>query len=130
MKKIKLLIAALALFACAGLAFAQENMISHGDFEGADIKEWIAEGSTITLPAGKGVNGSTALLVRGKYNWSGVGKDLTKIGSNLTRQIKVNASQMLLWQFSLMIFPKKIMTTLFTWDLIQKVILTQVLLLI
>ncbi len=79
MKKIKLLLAALAVFACTSFVFAQENMIAKGDFEGADIKEWIAEGSTITLPAGKGVNGSTALLVRGKYNWSGVGKDLTKM---------------------------------------------------
>ena len=79
MKKMKLLLAALAVFACTGFVFAQENMIAHGDFEGADVKEWIAEGRTITLPAGKGVNGSTALLVRGKYNWSGVGKDLTKM---------------------------------------------------
>ena len=79
MKKIKLIIAALTVFACAGIAFAQENIIAHGDMEGASLGEWIAEGSTLTLPAGKGVSGSTALYVRGKFNWSGVGKDLTKL---------------------------------------------------
>ena len=79
MKKIKILVAAVAMFVCAGFAFAQENIIPHGDMEGASLGEWIAEGSTLSLPAGKGVSGSTALYVRGKFNWSGVGKDLTKM---------------------------------------------------
>ena len=79
MKKIKILVAAIAMFVCAGFVFAQENIIAHGDMEGASLGEWIAEGSTLSLPAGKGVSGSTALYVRGKFNWSGVGKDLTKM---------------------------------------------------
>ena len=31
MKKIKILVAAIAMFVCAGFAFAQENIIAHGD---------------------------------------------------------------------------------------------------
>lgn len=79
MKKIKFLIAALA-FVAGSVAFAQENIVAHGNMEdGASEKEWYEEGSTITLKKGKGVAGSTGLYVRGKYNWSGVGKDLTKL---------------------------------------------------
>ena len=78
MKKIKFLVAALA-FIAGTAAFAQENIIAKGNMEGANVNDWIAEGSTLSLKAGKGVAGSTGLYVRGKYNWSGVGKDLTKL---------------------------------------------------
>ena len=39
MKRIKLIVAALTVFACAGLAFAQENIIPHGDMEGGSVNE-------------------------------------------------------------------------------------------
>lgn len=77
MKKIKIVLAALAFLAC-GTAFAQQNLIADGDMEGAGVATWIAEGSTLTLKKGTGVAGSTALYVRGKYNWSGLGRDVTK----------------------------------------------------
>ena len=77
MKKIKVVLAALAFLAC-GSAFAQQNLIADGNMEGAGVTTWIAEGSTLTLKKGAGVAGSTALYVRGKYNWSGLGRDVTK----------------------------------------------------
>lgn len=77
MKKIKFVLAALALLA-ASTAFAQQNLIADGNMEGAGTTTWIAEGSTLTLKKGAGVAGSTALYVRGKYNWSGLGRDVTK----------------------------------------------------
>ena len=48
MKKIKVVLAALAFLAC-GTAFAQQNLIADGNMEGAGVTTWIAEGSTLTL---------------------------------------------------------------------------------
>ena len=72
-----IVIGAYILFICTGLVFAQENIISHGNMEGAALSEWIAEGSSLSFVSGKGIDGTAALYVRGKFNWSGVGRDLT-----------------------------------------------------
>jgi len=79
MKKLKTLIAAAVLVIGGTFAFAQDNLVAHGTMEGGNENEWIAEGSSLTMKKGTGVGGSTGLYVRGKFNWSGVGKDLTKV---------------------------------------------------
>lgn len=76
MKKALLLVAMLALV-CA-VAFAG-NLIKFGDMETGSASDWMEEGSSLKIEAGKGVNGSKALLVKNTEDWSGVGLDLTKI---------------------------------------------------
>ena len=76
MKKTLLLIAILALV-CA-VAFA-DNLIKFGDMETGSLSDWMEEGSSLKIEAGKGINGSKALLVKNTEDWSGVGLDLTKI---------------------------------------------------
>lgn len=76
MKKALLLVAMLALV-CA-MAFAG-NLIKFGDMESGSATSWMEEGSSLKYDAGKGINGSTALLIKNTDTWSGVGVDVTKI---------------------------------------------------
>lgn len=76
MKKTLLIVTMVALL-CA-TAFAA-NLISFGDMESGSATSWMEEGSSLKYDAGKGVNGSTALLVKNSETWSGVGVDLSKI---------------------------------------------------
>ena len=76
MKKVLLIVALFALV-CA-MAFAA-NLIKFGDMETGSTSDWMEEGSSLKIEAGKGINGSKALLVKNTEDWSGVGLDLTKI---------------------------------------------------
>ena len=76
MKKAVVFIAMLALV-CA-LAFA-DNLVPFGDMETGSTSNWMEEGSSLKIEAGKGIDGSKALLVKNTEDWSGVGLDVTKI---------------------------------------------------
>ena len=76
MKKTLLLVAVLALV--CSVAFA-DNLIKFGDMESGSATSWMEEGSTLKYDVGKGINGSTALLVKNTDTWSGVGVDVTKV---------------------------------------------------
>ena len=75
MKKTLLIVAMLALV-CA-VAFA--NLVSFGDMESGSATSWMEEGSTLKYVKGSGIDGSTALQVKNKESWAGVGLDVTKI---------------------------------------------------
>lgn len=77
MKKALLIVGMLALV-CA-VAFAAENLIKFGDMESGSTTSWMEEGSSLKYDKGKGIDGSTALLVKNTEDWSGVGLDVTKI---------------------------------------------------
>ena len=77
MKKTLLIVSMLAL-ACA-VAFAATNLVSFGDMESGSATSWMEEGSTLKYVKGSGINGSTALQVKNKESWAGVGLDVTKI---------------------------------------------------
>ncbi len=77
MKKALLIVAMLALV-CA-VAFAADNLIKFGDMESGSTTNWMEEGSSLKYDKSKGINGSTALLVKNTDTWSGVGLDMTKI---------------------------------------------------
>lgn len=76
MKKT-LVIVFMFMLVCA-VAFAG-NLIKFGDMETGSTSDWMEEGSSLKMDKGKGVNGSTALLVKNTEDWSGVGLDVTKI---------------------------------------------------
>ena len=76
MKKTLLLVAMMALV--SAIAFAG-NLIPFGDMESGSATSWMEEGSTLKYDVGKGINGSTALLVKNTDTWSGVGVDVTKV---------------------------------------------------
>ena len=76
MKKTVAFIAVLTLV-CA-VAFAA-NLVKFGDMETGTASDWMEEGSSLKLEAGKGINGSKALLVKNTEDWSGVGLDVTKM---------------------------------------------------
>lgn len=76
MKKTLLIVAMLAL-ACA-VVFAA-NLVSFGDMESGSATSWMEEGSSLKYVKSSGVNGSTALQVKNKETWAGVGLDVTKI---------------------------------------------------
>ena len=76
MKKTLLIVAMLAL-ACT-VVFAA-NLISFGDMESGSATSWMEEGSSLKYVKGQGVDGSTALHIKNKETWSGVGLDVTKI---------------------------------------------------
>lgn len=77
MKKALIIVAMIALV-CA-VAFAEENLIKFGDMESGSTTDWMEEGSSLKYDKGKGIDGSTALLVKNTETWSGVGLDMTKI---------------------------------------------------
>lgn len=77
MKKALIIVAMIALI-CA-VAFAEENLIKFGDMESGSTTDWMEEGSSLKYDKGKGIDGSTALLVKNTETWSGVGLDMTKI---------------------------------------------------
>ena len=77
MKKTLLIVSMLAL-ACA-VAFAATNLVSFGDMESGSATSWMEEGSTLKYVKGSGIDGSTALQVKNKESWAGVGLDVTKI---------------------------------------------------
>ncbi|MBO4389118.1 MAG: carbohydrate binding domain-containing protein [Spirochaetales bacterium] len=69
----------LVLFALAVSMTFAVNLISFGDMETGAISNWVEEGSKLSFKKGEGIDGSTALYVKGSYDWSGTGLDLTKI---------------------------------------------------
>ena len=77
MKKTLLIVSMLAL-ACA-VAFAATNLVSFGDMESGSATSWMEEGSTLKYVKDSGIDGSTALQVKNKESWAGVGLDVTKI---------------------------------------------------
>ena len=76
MKKTLLIVAMLAL-ACT-VVFAA-NLVSFGDMESGSATSWMEEGSSLKYVKGQGVDGSTALHIKNKETWAGVGLDVTKI---------------------------------------------------
>ena len=76
MKKALLIVAVLALV-CA-VAFA-ENLVKFGDMESGKATDWTEEDSILKYDAGKGIDGSTAMLVRNKEEWSGLALNVTNI---------------------------------------------------